>query len=135
MDGVVVDGAADRLPPPEGLDVPDHQLGLEGVWVVVVELGPLLVGHVAVGLVVVVVVEDAHVPLELGLEPFGQGGLAGAGPPGDADDHSVHYTSPPFPFCTSVRDIIPAPPGARKGLWRIPGKKGGAPLTIDRCPI
>ena len=76
MDGVVVHRTPDRLPPLEGLDIPDHQPGIEGVRVVVIESGPLLKGHFAVRLIIVVVVEHADMRSKLLLELFGQGGLA-----------------------------------------------------------
>ena len=74
----------------------DHQVGIKGVWVVVVEGGALLVGEVVVGLVVVVVAQHRQRVAKLGLEPLDQGGLAAAGASGDADDENILHGVSPF---------------------------------------
>ena len=74
----------------------DHQVSVEGVGVVVVERGALLVGEVVVGLVVVVVAQHRQRVAELGLEALDQRGLAAAGASGDADDQNILHGVSPF---------------------------------------
>ena len=90
MNAVVVHRAAYGLPGNELFQILHHKVGIEGVGVVVVQGGALLVGHAAVGFVVVVVVDNAHVLPEGVLQPLGQGGFAGTGSPGDANHHGFH---------------------------------------------
>ena len=54
---------------------------------VVVEQFALLEGQLVVGAVIVVVVDHGDLIFELIFKPVGEGGFAGAGPPGDADDN------------------------------------------------
>ena len=96
MDGVVVDRALHGLPRQQLAEMLHEQGRFEGVRVVVVQMGPFLVGQGMVGAIVVVVVDDADVVPEGLLQALGQGGLAGAGAAGDADDHGFHSGNPPF---------------------------------------
>lgn len=66
------------------LQIGDHQIGVEGVGVVVVLLAPLRKGAI-LPLVVVVVVYHADVVAEPGGQMLGESGLAAAGATGDAD--------------------------------------------------
>ena len=90
MNGIVVHRAVDGLACAQRLQILHHEVGIEGVRVVVVELAALLIGHIGMGLIIVVVVDHADVFPKVVLEMLGQGGLARAGPAGDADDHGVH---------------------------------------------
>src|SRR5699024_5168863 len=77
--GVVVDGAVDGLARPQGFQVFDQKVVVEGVGVVVVQLAPLLKGQVIVPLVVAVVGDQPDLVLPEPLfQPEGQGGLAAA---------------------------------------------------------
>ena len=85
-----------------------HQVRVEGVGVVVVQLGPLLIGHVVMGLVVVVVVDHGHV-LAKGLDQSaGDGGFAAAGAAGDPDYHDVLHSSSSVACCFGVVRLFPA---------------------------
>ena len=94
VDGVVVHGAVDGLAPLQGLQMLDHQIGVEGVRVIVVLLAALLKGAV-LPLVVVVVVYHTDVTAEAGGQMLRQRGLAAAGAACDADENGVHVTGPP----------------------------------------
>ena len=89
VDRVVIDRAGDGLALLEVLERLHQQVGVEGVGMVVVELGALLIGHVVVRLVVVVVVDDGYLAAEILDQPPGDGGLAAAGAAGNADDHDI----------------------------------------------
>ncbi len=126
VDGVIVDGAAHRLPCPQPPQVLHHHGGVKGVGMVVVQLGPLLVAEFVVALVVVVVVDDADILPEVLLDLPGDGGLAAAGAPGDADDHSpscgAHFDCPLVVF-TAVAAAVSfvmagpiSPPWRREGI-------------------
>ena len=65
--GEGVDGALDTLPLLELEDMLDHQIRIEGVRVVVVELGALLEAEIIVRLVVEVVAECRDVLIDKGL--------------------------------------------------------------------
>ena len=71
--------------------MPDHQGGLEGVGMVVVDLAPFLIGLAFLVAVVVVMVDDGHVVAEALADLGGEGGLAAARASGDADDHGVFH--------------------------------------------
>ena len=110
---VVIYRALDGLARPERLDMLHHKRRIEGVGVVVVELCAFLVGEFIVALVVVIMVQDAHVAAELPQDPAGDGGLAAAGAAGDADHDGVrHRASLPFLYLsvlfyhTAVRTAI-----------------------------
>ena len=105
VDGVVVHRAADGLPRRQLPKVVHHQAGVEGVRVVVVQRRPLLIGHPHVLFIVVVVVDHGYVRPESVLKPAGQGGLARAGAPGNADDHGVHTLI--LPVCMRRRGNLP----------------------------
>ena len=87
VDGIIVDGAANRLPGLEAPQVLHHHRRVKGIGVVVIQLGPFLIGELVVAFVVVVMIDDADLFPEVLLDLSGNGGLAAAGPPGDADDH------------------------------------------------
>ena len=57
---------------------------------VIVELCPLLVGHIVVRLIIIVVINHRYVPAEALDKLFGDGGLAAAGASGYADYHYIH---------------------------------------------
>ena len=57
MDGKVVHRAFDGVSPAQFFQMIDHQAGVEGGRLVVIELAAFLVGHVVVALVVVVVAD------------------------------------------------------------------------------
>ena len=88
VDGVVVHGAVDGLTPLQRLQVLDHQVGVEGVGMVVVLQAALGEGPV-LPLVVVVVVYHADVAAEACSQVLGERGLAAAGAVGDADENGV----------------------------------------------
>ena len=58
---------------------------------VVIELAALLKGHVVVGFVIVVVVDDGHITAEALYQFSCDGGLTAAGASGDADDHDIAH--------------------------------------------
>ena len=76
------------------MEVLDHEVGIEGVRVVVVLAGPLLVGLAHLALIGAVVADDGDVVAEVLLQVAGQGGLAAAGAAGDADENGIHETLP-----------------------------------------
>jgi hypothetical protein len=84
------------------LQIGDHQIGVEGVGVVVVLLAPLRKGAI-LPLVVVVVVYHADVVAEPGGQMLGESGLAAAGATGDADKNGVHSPRPPKCFAHYYR--------------------------------
>ena len=89
MVGIGVHGAADGM---AGFQLPEllhHEVGVEGIGVVIILLAALLEGDI-LALVVVVVVDDADVGAEMGGQMLREGGFAAAGAAGDADDHGVH---------------------------------------------
>lgn len=57
---------------------------------VIVELCPLLVGHIVVRLIIIVVINHRYVPAEALDELFGDGGFTAAGASGYADYHYIH---------------------------------------------
>ena len=89
VDGVVIHGAVDRLAPLQRLQVGDHEIGVEGVGMVVVLQAALREGAI-LPLVVVVVVYHADVAAEPGRQMLRQSGLAAAGAAGNADKDGVH---------------------------------------------
>ena len=91
---VGVDRALDGPARLQLLQVPDQQIGVEGVGVVVVDSGPLLEGPALLTLVVAVVADDGDRIAEVLLQMPRQGGLAGAGAARDADQHGVHGPVP-----------------------------------------
>ena len=56
VNGVVVDRTLDAVPCAKLLEILDEYIGVEGIRVVIVELCPLLVGHIVVRLIIIVVV-------------------------------------------------------------------------------
>ena len=102
MDGVVIHRTDDAAPGLQVFHSLDEQIRVEGVRVVVIELCPLLVAHVVVGLIVVVVVNDGHVPAETLHELFGDGGFAAAGASGDSDDHYFVHGHTPCIFLSKL---------------------------------
>ena len=94
VDGVVVHGAVDGLAPLQRLQVLDHQVGVEGVGMVVVLQAALGEGPV-LPLVVVVVVYHTDVAAEACSQVLGERGLAAAGAAGDADENGVHSCASP----------------------------------------
>lgn len=87
MGGEVVDGAADWGAIGEGVDVLGEEGVFEGVGVVEVLQGALV--RLEMAEVAVVEVEGQERRVELGGEFFGEGGLAGAGAAGDAEDEGT----------------------------------------------
>ena len=97
-----VHGALDALPVAQLLEVLDEQRGVERVWMVVVDLGALLIGLALLALIVVVVADDGHLIAEMLLEMARECGLARAGAPGDADKHGAHMRVPPVVFSSPL---------------------------------
>ena len=94
VNGIVVHRAVDGLACAQRLQILHHEVGIEGVRVVVVELAALLIGQLVVALVVAVVVENADlVRTKMVPQLFGQGGLAAAGAARDADNDGSHVHS------------------------------------------
>ena len=91
VDGIIVYGASDGAPLFQLLYGLHQHVRVEGVGVVVVELAALLKGHVVVGLVVVVVVDDRYIAAEALHQLFGDGGFAAAGAAGDTDYHYIAH--------------------------------------------
>ena len=91
---VGVDRALDGAALHQRMEVLDHEVGIEGVRMVVVLPGPLLVGLAHLALIVAVVADDGDVVAEVLLQVAGQGGLAAAGAAGDADENGIHQTLP-----------------------------------------
>ena len=92
---VGVDRALDGAALHQLMEVLDHEVGIEGVRVVVVLAGPLLVGLAHLALIVAVVADDGDIVAEVLLQVAGQGGLAAAGAAGDADENGIHERTPP----------------------------------------
>ena len=63
---------------------------------VIVQRRPFLIGHADVPFIIVIVINHGNVRAERLLQFAGQGGLAGASAPRDADDHGVHRNNPFF---------------------------------------
>ena len=85
--GEVVERRLDGAAGLELGDVPDHQVGLERVGMVLVERGAILEPQIEPVAVVAIVIEDRdRVGPERLDDAADDGGLAGAGPAGDADD-------------------------------------------------
>ena len=73
-----------------------QQGGLEGVGMVVVDLGPLFEGQVGVVVVVGIVMDDLDGLAGAGFpHAQGHGGLAGARAAGDPDDHRREWFAIP----------------------------------------
>lgn len=89
MDGKVVHRAFDGVSPAQFFQMIDHQAGVEGGRLVVIELTALLVGHVVVALIVVVVADDRDHALKAGDQIVHQGGFAAARAARNADDQNV----------------------------------------------
>ena len=109
MDGVVVDRALDALARLELLEMLDKHVRVEGIRVVVVEQGPLLIGHVVMGLVIIVVVDHRDLAPKALDQALGDGGLAAAGAAGDADDHDVAHVPLPLSLSFAYFTIIDSP--------------------------
>lgn len=88
--GIVIGRGDDGFPRLQLLKVLEQQVRIEGVGMIVVELFPLLKGHVVVGLVVVVVVDHRHLVSKGVPDAVGEGGFSGAGPSGDTDQNGFH---------------------------------------------
>lgn len=109
VDGVIIHRAVDRLSRLQLFQVPDHQIRVEGVGMVVILLAALLKGAV-LPLVVVVVVHHGDVVAEPGHQVLGEGGLAAAGTSGDADEDGVHIAASRIrrfrnDFCLYYREL------------------------------
>ena len=88
---VVVDRAFHRLPGAQRVEMLHEQLRVERIRVVVVELFALGEGNVVVPLVIIVVVQHAHIAAEFVENAPRDGGLAAAGAAGDADGDDVAH--------------------------------------------
>ena len=109
VDGVIIHRAVDCLSRLQLFQVPDHQIRVEGVGMVVILLAALLKGAV-LPLVVVVVVHHGDVVAEPGHQMLGEGGLAAAGTSGDADEDGVHIAASRIrrfrnDFCLYYREL------------------------------
>ena len=101
VDAVVIDGAVDRLPGLELLQILDHQIRVERVGVVVI-LQAALLERAVLALIVVVVVDDADIRAETLGKVLGERGLAAAGAAGDTDKEGVHVLCLPVCFLGSI---------------------------------
>lgn len=86
---VGVHRAADGVPVLQLPELLHHQVGVEGVGMVIVLLAALGKGDI-LPLIVIVMVYHADVCAEVGGQVLRQGGFAAAGAAGDADDHGLH---------------------------------------------
>ena len=127
--GVRVDGALDRDARLQRLQVTDHQVCFKGVRVVVVLAAAHLKGHAGLVLVVVVVVNDAHVISKAFLDVLGQRGLSAAGAAGDTDKDRVHHGEP------SVYGVFPFRSLFNRHYYRGGGgeKQGGREQIFTNC--
>lgn len=99
---VVIRRAFDRLPGAQRVEVLHEQRRVERVRVVVVELFALGEGNVVVPLIIIVVVQHAHIAAEFVENAPRDGGLAAAGAAGNADHHYAavfHTLTPVYVFC------------------------------------
>ena len=102
--GEVVDRRFDAPAGAQLEDVPDHQVGLERVGMVVVERRPLFEPEVVAIPVVAIVLEDGDAAVVDRVEDAADDGrLAGPRPAGDADDDGLH-----------AADHMVVPPAGRK---------------------
>ena len=90
-----VDGALDGASGLQLLQVADQQVRVKGVGVVIVHLGPLLIGPAHLALVIAVMADDGHVFAEVFLQMPGQSGLSGAGASRNPDQDGVHVPDSP----------------------------------------
>lgn len=88
---VVIRRAFDRLPGAQRVEVLHEQRRVERVRVVVVELFALGEGNVVVPLIIIVVVQHAHIAAEFVENAPRDGGLAAAGAAGNADRDDVAH--------------------------------------------
>lgn len=91
MHRVVIRWAFDRLPGAQRVEVLHEQRCVERVRVVVVELFALGEGNVVVPLIIIVVVQHAHIAAEFVEDAPRDGGLAAAGAAGNADGDDVAH--------------------------------------------
>ncbi len=104
MNGIVIHRTENR---PALLQLPhrlNQQIRVKGVGVVVVQLCPLLIGHVVMGLIVIVMIDYRNIAAEFTDQPFGNGGFAAAGTAGDSDHNNIAHRSAllslrGFPVC------------------------------------
>ena len=89
VDGVVIRRAVDGLAVFEHTQMLDHHIGVERVRAVVIEVGPLLIAHLVVPLVIVVVAEDADIVAEAVHQSLDERGFSAAGPAGNTDDDHI----------------------------------------------
>ena len=103
MNGVVVDGALDGLSGNELVQLLQHEIVLEGLRRIVIELAALAVFQIVVAAVVAVMAQNGDLIPEPRRQPMRQGGFPGVCASGDADNQWLHGA---LPFCFSVYDII-----------------------------
>ena len=89
VDGVVIRRTVDGLAVFEHTQMLDHHIGVERVRAVVIEVGPLLIAHLVVPLVIVVVAEDADIVAEAVHQRLDERGFSAAGPAGNTDDDHI----------------------------------------------
>ena len=122
---VVIHRAFDRLAPAQRLKMLHEQIRVEGVGVVIVELRALGVAQIVVALVVIVMIQHAHIISEFLHDALGDGGLAAAGASGNADGDHIHNTRTPFLFCCRTHDTINTP-----AMQTAFGQKTAAPVRF-----
>lgn len=64
VDFVIIDRSLNRTSCPQFLQMLNHQLGIKSVRMIVVQIFPLLKGHIVMSLVVVVMFQNRHMFLE-----------------------------------------------------------------------
>ena len=78
----------------------DEQIRVEGAGVIVVYLGPFLIGLALLALIVAVVADDGDAVTEVFFQVPGQGGFAGTCAAGNADQNRAHR-----PFSSNPREM------------------------------
>ena len=68
----------------------DQQLRIKGGGVVIIYLGPFFQSLAVLTLIVAVMADDGDFRAEMLLQMAGEGGFAGAGAAGDADQDGTH---------------------------------------------
>lgn len=87
MHGVVINGAINRNPGAQKLEMLDQKLGFKGLGAIVVERCPLLIVKIGMGTVIVIMADHRHILAEMPHDLLCQGSFSAAGAPGDADQN------------------------------------------------
>ena len=99
MNCKVIYRALDFLPVPKFADMPDQQIRLKSIRMIIIDPAAFLKGQIVPAPVIIVLIDNRYLFTEGFLQPVGEGGFSGAGAAGDSDKKRFPHSDSPLSFC------------------------------------